>query len=328
MFPTNKRRFRFLLLLVSAALLATGCSLWKDKDTKTPVQPQTGVIDMNKAIKAHPKYSEVIKLEQQYNAMRASAEAKAGAALAQQPTPDISVPDMSKLTAGINAALEQEFKTQMAGKQAELNEQLKAKSVKLHSTLTDELKAYNDELDKIYQPQIFSLQLKLKTVQLTKEQMASMQSEIEKLQNERAEKLAAKKQELTRQMDQQLAPEQAAMEKQLSAYAAQLHAKLEQKGAQQAAEAASRNQPQISAPAVPLQPQAGRGELEEQLAAKRSEIEALKQLIITDVRDKAAKVAAERGLDTVLAKVQVNVSAIDITGDVINQFSASNIRLQ
>lgn len=310
---------RFLLLIVSVAAFTTGCSFGKTNDTKAPA-PQVGIIDMNKAIKAHPRYGDAAQLEQQYNTLAAKAQAK-------QPAPQVNAagPDMSKVTAGINAALEQEFNAKMTDKQAQLNDGLRAKAEQLRSNLSAELQTYGKDIDQIYQPQIFSIQLKLKTVQLTKEEMTSLQGELDKLQKERSTKLAAKEQEMSDKLNEQLAPEKAAIEQQLAAYAQQLHAELSQKGAAQTAEIANRNQQ--SALKLPAQPVPDSNSVQ-QLAAKQREIETLKQLIIDDIRSKAAKVAVEQGLETVLAKVQVNVNAVDITGAVISQFSASNIQLK
>lgn len=320
-----------LLLLVTVALVTAGYSFWKSKDTKTPDalnMPQVGIIDMSRAIKAHPRYAELGSLGQQYNALAAKAGMQQKTEVPVQESQ--TVPDTPNPSAGINAALEQEYNAKMANKKAELTAALNAKAEKLHSNLAAELKAYTDELDKTYQPQIFSIQLKIKTVQVSKEEMAVLQGQLDKLSNERAAKIAAKEKELARQMDEQMAPEQAAIEQQLSAYSAQLNADLSQKAAMQSADIASRNQPPAPAP-VPAKPQStgvSRSELDQQLAMKQREIDALQQFIIDDIRDKAAKVAVERKLETVLAKVQVNVSAVDITGEVISQFTTNGARLQ
>lgn len=319
-----KNTLRFLLLIVSVAILTTGCS--QTKDTKTASTPQIGILDMNKAIKAHSRYGEVAKLEQQANALVAKANAQANAAARSQSSVGAVMPDMATITSGINTALEQEFNAKMADKHTQLTAGLKAKAEQLHSSLSAELQAYGAELDKTYQPRVFNIQLQLKTVQLSKEEMASLQSELESLQNERGSKLAAKDQELKQKMDREMVPEQAAIEQQLATYAEQLHAELAQKGAQQTNEIASRNQQQALTASQPVL--TGNSELEQQVAAKQSEIAMLQQLIVDDIRNKAGKIAVERGLEAIMLKVKVNANAVDITGEVISQFSAPNIRLQ
>lgn len=311
-----------LAVLVLVAVFVVAYPKLKTKeDTKNPIAPQVGVIDMNKAIKAHPKYQQAATLEQHYNAIAAKAEAEARTSAgnsAKGYSANIEAPAAS--SAGIGAALEQEYNAKMADKKAQLDSALSAKADKVHQSLSSELKAYSDELDKTYQPQILSMQLKIKTVQLNKEEMASLQNELDKLQNERAAKLAAKERELAGKMEQMLAPEKTAAEQQLAAYSEQLNKDLAAKASAQNAEIAARNQQSL-----PMSPQqssiGGQNAAEQQLAMKRREIDALTQAIVDDIRDKAAKVAAARGLDTVLANAKVNINAVDITSDVISEYS-------
>jgi len=50
---------------------------------------------------------------------------------------------------------------------------------------------------------------------------------------------------------------------------------------------------------------------------KKQEIAALQDLIIVNITEKTAKIAAESGYEAVLTNVTVNVSAVDITTQVI-----------
>lgn len=303
------------LLALLVLVAATGCF-------NKPAKQETaaagiGVIDMNKVVQVHPKYQQLMTLKKELNTIIAQAEAQQQQAAGRikpqtggQPAPD---------NAALNTALEQEFQEKMAVKQAQLQQTLTAKASDLHSKLETELKEYSSEVDQEYQPQIFNLQLKLKTVQLTKEEAVAQQAELEKLQKLRSEKLAAKEKELTERMNAFLAPEQAAVEQQLSAYAKELQAELSQKASAQSAEIAARN---AAPPAVGLEADNSglTGEFAQQAGMKRQEVNVLEEFIIQDVRDKTAKIAAERRLDTVIANVQVNVSAIDLTETVIAEF--------
>lgn len=318
----NSKIIGLLVILVFLVVLAVAYPRLKTKeDTNNPAAPQVGIIDMNKAIKAHPKYQQLTVLQQQYNAIAAKAEAEARTHADNSPqgySPNIEAP--AGYPAGIGAALEQEYNAKMAEKKAQLDTALAAKSDKAHQTLSAELKSYNDELDKTYQPQIFSIQLKIKAVQLSKEEMAALQAEVDKLQNERATKLAVKERELASRMEQIMAPEKTAAEQQLGVYAKQLHQELSAKGDAKNAEIAARNQqPATVAPQQPVA--SGQSDAEQQLAMKKQEIDTLTQVIIDDIRDKAAKVAVGQGIDTVLTNIKVNVSAVDITNAVIGGFS-------
>jgi len=302
-----------MVLLVLVA--ATGCfNKTAQQDTAAPAG--IGVIDLNKAVEVHPKYQQLLTLKKELNTIVAQAEVEQqqAAAKAKPQAGGLLPPD----GAALNTALEQEFKEKMAAKQAELQQTLAAKAGDLHSKLETELKEYSSEVDQEYQPQIFNLQLKLKTVQLSQEELTALQAEVQKLQQMRSEKLAIKEKELSERMNASLAPEQAAAEQQLAAYAKELQAELAQKAAAASAEIAARNQASLDSLAP--DPGAVTGQLAQQAGMKRQEIQVLEEFILQDVRDKAAKIAAERQLDSVIANVQVNVSAMDITEAVIAEF--------
>jgi len=297
--------------MVFVAAFTAGCFNKSAKDTNA-IPASVGVIDMTKAVQAHPKYQQLIVLKQQLNTLIAQAQAK------QQPISSLSSAKPLQDHAALNTALEQEYKEKMSAKQSELHQALVAKADQLRSQLATEFKEYTEEIDKEYQPQIFSLQLKLKTLQLSKEEMASFQAELEKLQQTRSEKLTAKEKQLSEQMDKTMAPEQVAVEQELAAYSQQLNNQLAQKAAAKGAEIEARNS--FSAADANAAAVSNMRELEQQAGMKRQEISALEQAIIQDVRDKAAKVAAERQLDTIIANVQINVNAMDITEAVIAEF--------
>lgn len=303
------------LMVLLVLVAATGCfNKSAQQDTAAPAG--IGVIDLNKAVEVHPKYQQLLTLKKELNTIVAQAEVEQqqAAAKAKSQAGGLLPPD----GAALNTALEQEFKEKMAAKQAELQQTLAAKAGDLHSKLETELKEYSSEVDQEYQPQIFNLQLKLKTVQLNQEELTALQAEVQKLQQMRSEKLAVKEKELSERMNASLAPEQAAAEQQLAAYAKELQAELAQKAAAASAEIAARNQASLDSLAP--DPGAVTGQLAQQAGMKRQEIQVLEEFILQDVRDKAAKIAAERQLDSIIANIQVNVSAMDITEAVIAEF--------
>ena len=302
--------------MVFVAIFAAGCFNKSAKDTNA-IPANIGMIDMAKAVQAHPKYKDLVTLKQELNTLiaKGQAQAKQQAAAATAPIAAAPLQDSSAL----NAALEQEFKEKMAAKQAELHQMLLAKADALRQQFSTEMNDYTAEIDKEYQPKVFNLQLKLKTVQLSKEEMTSLQTEMENLQQTRHEKLAAKEKELSERMDAAMAPEQAVVEQQLADFSKQLNDQLAQKAAVKGAEISGRNQAAMGT----IQPNGadnGLRELEQQAGFKQQEVNVLEQTIMQDVRDKAAKVAAERQLDSVIANVQVNITAIDITEAVIAEF--------
>lgn len=311
-------RSKFLIMMVAFMMLVAGCGTKQQvQEPKAPEKPQVGVIDINKAARSHPKYSQLQSLQQDANTLEAQVQAEQAAAAQRSqstlPLPETSQGDMNEL----NKAFQQQFTDKMSAKEKEVNAKLAAKENTVHQTLSDEFKTYTDQVDKEYQPQIFNLQLKLKTVQLTKEEAASLQEELEKLQSQQADKLAAKQKELSAKMNETLAPDKTAAQQELEAYSKQVNEEISKQAAAKQAEIAARDSQQLSAPGTALQGQAADGSKQQQLVLKQQEIQALQDSIIENIRDKTSKIAIERGLEAVLTNVTVNVSAVDITDAVI-----------
>jgi len=298
-------------MLVFTLVLA-GCGTKQAVDTKAPAT-LVGIMDMNKAVMGHPKYNQLMDIGQQADTIAAQLAAQQ-LATARMTTvtssPDVSQNQMVEL----DKASEQEFSGKMSAKQDELSPRITAKVDAVRLALSDEMKAYNDQVDKEYQPQIFNLQLKLKTVQLTKEETVVLQTELEKIQARRSAILAEKQAQLAGRMEELIAPEKAAVEQQLAAYAKELNDEISKKATVRQGEILARGNEQ--AMAAPQSDQHA-NELQEQLAMKKQEFEALQGLIIANITEKAAKVAVANGFEAVLVNVVVNVSAVDITTQVI-----------
>ena len=300
----------FLVALVLAGLMVSGCGNKPPVENK-PAVAQIGIINVQKAVQNHPRYSAYQALEKEFATLRAQAETQQYQAAGDQGTLSAST---DKALAGIRDALGQEFTAQMAAKEKELNSTLAQKAEQLSRELSTEFESYGKEIDQTYQPQIFSLQLKLKTVQLTKEEGEQLQKQMETLQAERAAKLSAKEQELAGKMDNRMSAAKAAAGEELNAYAAQLNAGLEQQGAAKSAELAARmNSQSPQASSSPL------AELQKKLAGKEQEIGAMQDTIIRDISDKAGKIAVSRNLEIVLSEYTVNIQAVDITDAVISE---------
>jgi hypothetical protein len=257
---------------------------------------------MDKAVKAHPKYADALRMQKESAALAASLDAE------QAQAAGLPVPGGP---AGLEQAAAKEFEARMTAKDKEVRTRFAATVEQANRDMKAELDAYAAELDKEYQPRLFNLQLKLKTVQLSKEEGTALQAEVDKLQQERAAKIGVRQQELLQKTDAAMKAKQNEGEQEIAAYARSLNAELAAKVAGQQAEAASR----IAVPG-----QTGGGSAAEKLAAANRDIVSLQDFIIDDIRDKSAKVAAQQGLDTVLAGVRVNVSATDITDAVIAEF--------
>ncbi|HWR09162.1 molecular chaperone Skp [Sporomusa sp.] len=301
---------RFLATLILGAVLLTGCAR-PAPETKSPAAPQVGVIDMDKAVKAHPKHQEWQKLKEQAATLNQQLTAEAGRAAGVTPQSAMNLP--GSVESGLRAAAEQEFNAKMAAKQQELQTRLAGKANKLHSELSTELKTYAEQLEQEYQPQLFNLQLKLQTVRMDEKEAAAVKKALDDLKAEQTNKLTVREKELAQKLETALTPDKAASEQELAAYAKQLNSEISTKMAAQTANIADKGTGPLSSSSTA----AGVSALEQQFTMKQQEISALEDTILNDIRDKAAKVAIERNLDVVFTGQRVNVSAVDITDAVI-----------
>lgn len=307
----------FLVILLLSTSLFFGCSGTKTVEPKTTETPQIGIIDMDRAIKSHPKYQEWQKLKQQAAGLRQqlTMEAEQAAREPSEIPPGINLEDSA--TAGLQTAAQQEFNAKMAAKQRELQAAFEQKFRKNHEELSEKLNTYAQELEEEYQPRIFNYQLKLQTIRLDEKQVAEFKKAMDDLKTEQANKLAAKEEELSRTLDALMDPEKETIEQELAGYAGRLHAELQNQTAAQTAVISA----QIAQGATTPSPIGTNAQIEQQLGMKEQEINVLEEYMVNDIRDKAGKVAAERRLDTVLSGYQVNISAIDITNAVIAAFN-------
>lgn len=292
-----------LVVAVVSSLAIAGCGSQQAKTANPPAKTSFGVIDMEQVVKAHPKYGEVQRLQKDHAALAARIEAERAQGLSSANLPGVGS------AAGLEQAAAKEFEARMAAREAELRTRLDAAADQARRDAAAALDAYVADVDKEYQPQLFSLQLKLKTLQLSKEEGAAIQAEVERLQKERAAKIAARQKELDDKSAAVMKAKQAEAEQEMAAYARMLQSELASQVAGKQAEMANR----LNAPAVP-------DGSAEKLAAAARDVAALQDFIIADIKDKAGKVAVEKGLDTVLSDVRINVSAVDITAAVIAEF--------
>ena len=298
-------------MLIVATFIA-GCGTKQTQDTKTKA-PQVGIIDMEKAIQGHPKYNTFLNLEKQAQEIANQLKTEQFEITSQAEFPQLHPDEATKTMDELGKASEQEFNAKMTAKQAELSPRLNKKAEEIHLSLSQELEAYKAQVDKEYQSPIFNVELKLNTLQLTKEEGALLQGELEGLRSKRYTEINEKSEQLAARMNELMAYEKAAVDQELAAYAQGLTEELsKQTGIRQAEIVARMGQQKILA-----KPEQPFNEKEEQLVMKRQEIEALQEFIVENIREKATKVAIDNEYEVILTHVAVNIKAVDITSMVI-----------
>lgn len=290
----------------------------KKNEQAAPSSPaaQIGVLDTQKAIQAHPRYKETTDLKKEINRLTAQMENLARFHGGVRP----GLPEMPM--AGLYEAANQKFNQQMAEKHAALNEQLKQKEKELYGQLSAELEQEIAAVDGQYVPEIFNLQLKLKTLRMSEEAYNETQQKMQALQQERAEKSAEKQQQFAVRMNEQMKVEQDKAQAELSEFGKQLRntqaGAIEQE--KKAIDERNRQQAQQEA-GEPLQSQMEK--LQKELMDKEQSLRGLQEEIISDISSHTARLAIQNGLHTVIANVRANINAMDLTEAVIGEFNKS-----
>lgn len=296
-----------------------GCGTKQAQETKPSDIPKIGIIDMNAAVKAHPKYKQLLVLTQQADAMAAQLEAGqlASAHQAQLTQSNSGIPDVSQNEIDeLNRLAEQEDNMKLAAKERELNDKLANKVKEISQSLSVEMNGYSEQLEKEYQPQIFNLQLKLKVVQLSKEEAMAIQTQLDDIQAKHSTALNLKQEQLSKRMNELMAPESEKLGQELDAYHKKIADERAQKVTEKQMEFLNRANEQYK-PVATMDSVTSK--IPEKLAMKQQEIQALQGFILDNITDKTAKVAADGGFEVVLTHVVVNVSAVDITSQVITE---------
>ncbi len=311
------------LLLVVFALFHSSFISKPVTDIPQPPKVTFAVIDMNKALQAHPKYQEGAALQQQLNTLLASQQALANQQAAAASNSLGSQPAVPQLdsTNGQNISQQQQqlYQEKMSAKQAQLKTAFDAKYAASRKEASTEYDAYSAQLDKEDQPAMFDIQLKLKTLQLSKEAGEALQAQLDKLQQEKSDKLAAKEKQISTALTAQMTAEQQRSAAQLESYGKQVAADLRSAvpaapAATAATEAPDQVQSSGTAPSPSPDALAAIDKVKAQLAA-------LQTLMVQDIENQCGKIAQAKGYEIVVTNVTANIHADDITAEVIAQFN-------
>lgn len=306
----------FLAVIVFAGYLlkATGGDSKSPKgSTAVVTQSDIGIIDMNKALKAHPKYQELVRLKKELNTLAAQNEE------AQNIITDNQVPAANQ--GALDDAMQQKQNEAWIAKKAEISERLKRKNKDLTDQFEKEFEAEVVKINAYYQPMIFDLKLKMETASITEEARKQLNEKRISLDNERNQKIEQKQQEFKNKINAIMEEESKKGEIELAAERKQIEeeAKTEENVQQEKINArndqAMMNQNEVVKLDVN---QIAKGK--EASIYKEQEIAVLEESMKNDILGKVAKIAIEKNLVTVLTAVEINVSAMDITDLVIAEF--------
>ena len=207
--------------------------------------------------------------------------------------------------------LSADFMTRMAEKQAVEQDKLKQLSGQLADEVDKELAEEEKKLESNYQLRLFNLRLKLDTVRMMPEARKQLEAELKEVQAARDRDRMILMQHKIGLVNQRMEPHLAAMRQRMDAYAKQLQMQMMESMRQSAEKDNSALQKAPTALKDLL------GTVDQELDQRQQEIETLETSLKKDMESIVAKLAKQRGYTVIFHKYRTNVSADDITGDVI-----------
>ena len=304
---------RWLLLFVTGlALLLSSCG-------KPGGGERIAVVNWDKALEGHARYALLQKQKEEYNLLLDKRREQEIIGKTQMSS--LAKLHQLKLRSRQNF-LSADFMTRMAEKQAAEQEQLKKLSNRYADEVDKELAAEEKKLDEHYRLRIFNLRLKLDTVRMLPEEREKLNAELKAVQAAKERDRMLLMQQKIGLVNQRMQAHVEAMRQRLDAYALQLQAQMMDSLKKNAEKEASALQKAPSALKDLL------GSVDQELDKRQQSIETLETALKKDMESIVAKLAKERGYTIVFHKYRMNVSADDITGDVIAGLRKMAVREQ
>jgi hypothetical protein len=201
--------------------------------------------------------------------------------------------------------------TRMMEKQTAEQEKLKQLSNQIADEIDRELAEEEKKLNEHYRLRLFNLRLKLDTVRMVPEERKKVEAELKAVQAERDSDRMMLMQHKFGLVNQRMEPHVKAMQQRLDAYARQLQIQM------RAEMKKDLGKDDAALQKVPSALKELLGTVDQELDKQQQAIETLETAIKKDMESVVAKLAKERGYSVVFHKYRMNVSADDITGDVI-----------
>lgn len=312
-------KYRVAAVIISLMLIS-GLIYYKytsksaaDIEPQPQVSPTIGVIDMKKAIEAHPRVTELDSLRKEYAVLTEEFGVKQQAAT-EQTSVDFKMNQDAML--GLQQANRQELDSKVEAKKNEITDKIRKIFENYDKELNAQLDAFNKEITQQYQDALFNISMKLSIVNISPEQRAKLQKEKTRLETERDSKLMAKQKELKAMSEKRRAEITNEANREISEYQENTKAEIIQKSSVKGNEMSAREK---NFETAALGKQAEFNKLVSELENKKNAISALEESIVNDISAKTAKVAVKKVLEAVITGYKTNVQALDITSEVISE---------
>ncbi len=291
---------RWLLIVFTVlALMLSACG-------KIGGGEKIAVVNWDKVLQEHPQHSRLQKLKEEYSLLLDKRRE-------QEIIGKTRMSNLAKLYQlkqnSKQNFLSADFMTRMMEKAEQ--EKLKQLSNQIADEIDRELAEEEKKLNEHYRLRLFNLRLKLDTVRMVPEERKKVEAELKAVQAERDSDRMMLMQHKFGLVNQRMEPHVKAMQQRLDAYALQLQTKM------RAEMKKDSGKDDVALQKVPAALKELLGTVDEELDKQQQAIETMETAIKKDMESVVAKLAKERGYSVVFHKYRTNVSADDITEDVI-----------
>ena len=291
-----------LLFFTGLALVLSACG-------KIGNGERIAVVNWEKVLQEHPQYVRLQNLKDEYNRLLDKRRE-------QEIIGKTRMSSLAKLYQlkrnSKQSFLSAEFLTRMTEQQTAEQEKLKQLSNQIADQVDRELAEEEKKMNEYYRLQIFNLRQKLDTVRMMPEERKKLEAELKMAKAARDRDRMLLIQHKIGLVNQRMEPHVNAMRQRLDAYARQLQ---EQMMADMAKGAEKDSSLLEKAPAALKELL---GTVDQELDKRQQDMEALEMSMKKDMESLVIKLAKERGYSVVFHKYRTNVSADDITGEVIS----------
>ena len=289
-----------LIVFTGLALMLSACS-------KTGSGEKIAVVHWEKVLQEHPQHARLQKLKDEYSLLLDKRREQEIVGKTQMS----SLAKLHQLKRNSKQNfLSADFFARMMEKQAAEQEKLKQLSGQFADQVDKELAEEEKKLDEHYKLRLFNLRLKLDTVRMIPEERSRVEAELKTLKAARDRDRMLLMEHKMGLVNQRMQPHVEAMQQRLDAYARQLQGQMMEEMKKGTDDPLLKKAPGALKELL--------GTIDEELDKRQQGIETLETSIKKDTESIVIKLAKERGYSIIFHKYRTNVSADDVTGDVIS----------
>ena len=289
-----------LIVFTGLALMLSACS-------KTGSGEKIAVVHWEKVLQEHPQHARLQKLKDEFALLLDKRREQEIVGKTQMS----SLAKLHQLKRNSKQNfLSADFFARMMEKQAAEQEKLKQLSGQFADQVDKELAEEEKKLDEHYKLRLFNLRLKLDTVRMLPEERSRVEAELKTLKAARDRDRMLLMEHKMGLVNQRMQPHVEAMQQRLDAYARQLQGQMMEEMKKGTDDPLLKKAPGALKELL--------GTIDEELDKRQQGIETLETSIKKDTESIVIKLAKERGYSIIFHKYRTNVSADDVTGDVIS----------